>query len=262
MKNGHYIGLHTKIRFWLPRDRPYTELEAMVSHTLDINDGSSYSVSGYSKLWQWSRNKVRKFMDNIHSQEGHHKDTHRTVHGQGIVIKINNLHEGKDTGRTQEGHLEDTTINNKNKNNKDIGSNPPLKESVKGEGGGEKKVANGEVKEIVDYLNEVAGTSYRSTKEIVDYLNEVAGTSYRATTDKTKQLIQARMNEGFKVTDFEKVIDVKVASWKGDGNMSKYLRLETLFGNKFEGYLNEKPSIKPSQELNMVDILTEAYENN
>lgn len=49
----------------------------------------------------------------------------------------------------------------------------------------------------------------------------------------------ARVNEGFNLEDFKKVIDTKVKSWKGDNKMSAFLRPNTLFGNKFESYLNE-----------------------
>ena len=44
--------------------------------------------------------------------------------------------------------------------------------------------------------------------------------------------------------DFKKVIDWKVSQWTGNKEMEKYLRPETLFGTKFEGYLNEVPSTK------------------
>lgn len=74
---------------------------------------------------------------------------------------------------------------------------------------------------------------------IVNYLNKKAGTSYRKSTPKTKALIKARMKEGFTLTNFEKVIDKKVAQWLGT-DMEKFLRPETLFGTKFESYLNEK----------------------
>jgi len=75
--------------------------------------------------------------------------------------------------------------------------------------------------------------------EIVSYLNDVAGKNYRHTTRKTQQLIKARMNEGFTVDDFKEVIDKKSKDWKQDKKMNRYLRPETLFGTKFEGYLNE-----------------------
>jgi uncharacterized phage protein (TIGR02220 family) len=74
----------------------------------------------------------------------------------------------------------------------------------------------------------------------VEYLNIKAGTNYRPTTRKTKDCIIARFNEGWKVEHFKKVIDNKCAKWLGDEKMEQYLRPETLFGNKFEGYLNEK----------------------
>ena len=76
-------------------------------------------------------------------------------------------------------------------------------------------------------------------QEIMSYFNQQAGTSYRASSKATQRLISARTNEGFTVDDFKKVIDIKVANWKGDPKMSKYLRPATLFGTKFESYLNE-----------------------
>jgi len=76
-------------------------------------------------------------------------------------------------------------------------------------------------------------------KTIVDYLNSKADTKYRASTESTARHIRARLNEGFTVDDFFSVIDKKVAEWKGS-DMEKYLRPETLFGSKFESYLNAR----------------------
>lgn len=76
-------------------------------------------------------------------------------------------------------------------------------------------------------------------QEIMSYFNQQAGTSYRASSKATQRLISARTNEGFTVDDFKKVIDIKVANWKDDPKMSEYLRPVTLFGTKFESYLNE-----------------------
>lgn len=76
--------------------------------------------------------------------------------------------------------------------------------------------------------------------EIISYLNEQAKTNYRESTKKTKDLISARWNEGFTLGDFKTVINKKTAEWIHDNNMSKYLRPETLFGTKFESYLNQK----------------------
>ncbi len=74
---------------------------------------------------------------------------------------------------------------------------------------------------------------------VIDHLNETTGRDFKSTTTATKSKIDARLNEGFVLDDFIAVIDKKAAQWRDDPKMSKYLRPETLFGNKFEGYLNE-----------------------
>lgn len=74
---------------------------------------------------------------------------------------------------------------------------------------------------------------------VVSYLNEKAGTKYRASTPKTKTLIHARLADGFTLEDFKTVIDKKCADWMNT-DYQQYLRPETLFGTKFEGYLNAK----------------------
>jgi len=83
-----------------------------------------------------------------------------------------------------------------------------------------------------------------SIEYIVDYLNLKANTKYRYTTNKTKDVIKARLHEGFKLEDFQHVIDVKVDEWLNDDKFSKFLRPETLFSNKFESYLNQQQSMK------------------
>ncbi|PID16838.1 replication protein [Sporosarcina sp. P34] len=76
--------------------------------------------------------------------------------------------------------------------------------------------------------------------QIIDYLNEQCSTKYRSSTAKTKELIRARWKEGFRVKDFEQVIDTKRTDWINDSSMNKFLRPITLFGTKFESYLNER----------------------
>ena len=74
---------------------------------------------------------------------------------------------------------------------------------------------------------------------VISHLNEKAGTSYRASTPRTQALIRAREGEGFTLEDFKTVIDRKCAEWMGT-EWEKFLRPETLFGTKFESYLNSK----------------------
>lgn len=74
-------------------------------------------------------------------------------------------------------------------------------------------------------------------EEIVGYLNASLGTTYRPTSKKTQSLINARLSEGFAADDFKAVIDSKLAEWGNDAKMRQFLRPETLFGTKFESYL-------------------------
>ncbi|MEC5422086.1 conserved phage C-terminal domain-containing protein [Virgibacillus sp. C22-A2] len=76
--------------------------------------------------------------------------------------------------------------------------------------------------------------------EIITYLNDIASKNYKSSTNKTKDLIKARWNEGFRVDDFKRVIDIKHDEWKDDQKMNKFIRPETLFSPKFEGYLNQE----------------------
>ena len=76
-------------------------------------------------------------------------------------------------------------------------------------------------------------------EKIIDYLNRKTNSHYRPTSKATKRLIKARYNEGFTDADFKTVIDKKCTEWLQDANMAQYLRPETLFGTKFEAYLNQ-----------------------
>lgn len=88
---------------------------------------------------------------------------------------------------------------------------------------------------------------YIPSSEIIDYLNQKVNAKYKATSKKTKDLIKARWNDGFTLDDFVTVINKKADEWLEDPNMSKYLRPETLFGTKFESYLNQQVIKKQSK---------------
>lgn len=82
-------------------------------------------------------------------------------------------------------------------------------------------------------------------EEIISYLNQKTDKKFNPSSRETRLYIHARWNAGFRLDDFKKVIDMKTAQWKTDPKMISYLRPETLFGTKFESYLNEKePSWK------------------
>lgn len=79
--------------------------------------------------------------------------------------------------------------------------------------------------------------------EVVDYLNLRAGTRYRSTSEDTRKHIRARVDDGYTLDDFKAVIDRKVEEWKGT-EWEKFLRPSTLFGSKFESYLNQREEPK------------------
>lgn len=87
-------------------------------------------------------------------------------------------------------------------------------------------------------------------KYIVEHLNQKADTNYKHTSKKTQTCIHARLAEGFTVDDFKTVIDKKCAEWKGT-EWEKFLRPETLFGTKFESYLNAKVTNKKPANTGM-----------
>ena len=80
-------------------------------------------------------------------------------------------------------------------------------------------------------------------KEIIDYLNSKTGKNYRDNVQKNRSLIKARWSEGYRLDDFKHVIDNMVEDWSGT-KYAKYLRPETLFGTKFDGYLNQGNVVK------------------
>ena len=125
------------------------------------------------------------------------------------------------------------------------------------------KKLNGGIKEnFKDNITSINNTSINNTsniyspaqpdkfseqrKTIIGYLNERLGTNYKPSSAKAIRHIDARLNEGYKLDDFKRVIDTKISDWANDSNMVKYLRPETLFGTKFESYLNQK---KPRNAL-------------
>ena len=81
-------------------------------------------------------------------------------------------------------------------------------------------------------------------QEVVDYLNQKTGKNFKASSTVTQRHIKARFADGYTLDDFKRVIDTKTTQWLKDKKMAGYLRPNTLFGAKFESYLNEQPIIK------------------
>ncbi len=62
MQNGKWIPISKFFADSLPRNRKFTDLEAMYSLQLDYDNNNSITVSGCASRWGWSRSKVSKFL--------------------------------------------------------------------------------------------------------------------------------------------------------------------------------------------------------
>ena len=93
-------------------------------------------------------------------------------------------------------------------------------------------------------------------KNVIDYLNQKAGTRYEYNSSKTITLLNTLFRKGYSVDDMKKVIDIKCKEWLSQETMRKYLRPRTLFSNKFEDYLNQeiKPQVNTTKK-------TQSYED-
>ena len=95
----------------------------------------------------------------------------------------------------------------------------------------------------VDILENKGYGEKKPFKEVIDYLNKKIGSNFKSTSKTTQSKINARLNEGYVLDDFIAVIDKKFNEWNNT-EFEQYLCPETLFGPKFEKYLNQKP-LKP-----------------
>lgn len=88
-----------------------------------------------------------------------------------------------------------------------------------------------------------------AVKDIIEFLNEKSGKNFQYTAKNTVAHIKARLRENWTPDDFRKVITIKCDKWLTDPKMRDFIRPETLFGTKFESYLNEIPNDKDGIEM-------------
>ena len=86
---------------------------------------------------------------------------------------------------------------------------------------------------------------------VIDYFNNKLGKKLTCNNKKYQSLINARSQDGFILEDFKTVIDIKYNEWISDSTKIMYLRPETLFGNKFETYLNQTTETKSRLDVIM-----------
>lgn len=76
--------------------------------------------------------------------------------------------------------------------------------------------------------------------DVISYLNEKVGSSYRPDLKDIVNLIVKLLERNYTAEDMKKVIDKKYDEWHGT-EYEKYMRPSTLFGKKFDEYLNQIP---------------------
>ena len=65
MRLGGWVPISKDFLKELPKDRPYTTLEAAFSLQVDYDKGRDVSIKGCSEQWQWSRKRVRNFLNRM-----------------------------------------------------------------------------------------------------------------------------------------------------------------------------------------------------
>jgi uncharacterized phage protein (TIGR02220 family) len=98
--------------------------------------------------------------------------------------------------------------------------------------------------------NKQEGKELKNEKEVINYLNEKSGKSF-----KVAKGLKARFAQGYSVEDCKRVIDIKVAEWS-NSDMAQYIRPQTLFSEKFDGYLNQekKTTFKDYRYIADIDV--------
>jgi len=98
----------------------------------------------------------------------------------------------------------------------------------------------------------------KACKWATDSLNSLLDTNYTTDEPNTVKAITARLLEGHTHGHFKKVLDKKVAEWKGT-EMQKNLQPHILFGNKFSAYLEQPEFSDPKAAPKSISISTTPY---
>ncbi len=123
MKDGNWIPIDKNLAKFFP-DRKFSEIEAAFSLTLDCDNNKSASIAGYSKLWGWSRSKVRLFLDNMGVEISYPEDLSKKQNQKGQIkvqmrdrsatdqlqirmVNTKGSHFIKDRSKTDDGQISD-----------------------------------------------------------------------------------------------------------------------------------------------------------
>ena len=190
-------------------------------------DGYTWTYNSQKALTElfpfWNRAKIQRIISSLENQ--------------GLLIKgnYNQLSYDRTTWyalpKFEQSAVQNQTVNCSDLNNERFKNEQPRPINYQ-----LTKQLTTENKDIV----EQSSTAPIPYEEIVQYLNQKTGKNFKSTSKATQRHIKARFTDGFVLDDFKQVIDKKCSDWLRDQKMKEYLRPETLFGTKFESYLNSK----------------------
>lgn len=190
-------------------------------------DGYTWTYNSQKALTElfpfWNRAKIQRIISSLENQ--------------GLLIKgnYNQLSYDRTTWyalpKFEQSVVQNQTVNCSDLNNEWFKNEQPIPINYQ-----LTKQLTTENKDIV----EQSSTAPIPYEEIVQYLNQKTGKNFKSTSKATQRHIKARFTDGFVLDDFKQVIDKKCSDWLRDQKMKEYLRPETLFGTKFESYLNSK----------------------
>lgn len=191
-------------------------------------DGYTWTYNSQKALTElfpfWNRAKIQRIISSLENQ--------------GLLIKgnYNQLAYDRTTWyalpKFEQSVVQNQTVNCSDLNNVQFKNEQPIPINYQLT----KQLTNKDIKDIVEH----SPTEPVPYQEVVEYLNQKTGKNFKHTSKVTQRHIRARLAEGFTVSDFKQVIDKKCSDWIRDQKMKEYLRPETLFGTKFESYLNSK----------------------
>ena len=191
-------------------------------------DGYTWTYNSQKALTElfpfWNRAKIQRIISSLENQ--------------GLLIKgnYNQLAYDRTTWyalpKFEQSVVQNQTVNCSDLNNERFKNEQPIPINYQLT----KQLTNKDIKDIV----EQSSTAPIPYEEIVQYLNQKTGKNFKSTSKATQRHIKARFTDGFVLDDFKQVIDNKCGDWLRDRKMKEYLRPETLFGAKFESYLNSK----------------------
>lgn len=226
MQKRDFKGIWIPKEIWLSTDLKVMEKLILVEiDSLDNEDGCFASNEHFSKFFSLSKNRCSEIIKSL-EKKGYidinyiYQDGSKAI-AKRVIRCIRKTDRGirdidRPTRKTEEGYSEKCEDNNTSFSN--TFNNTSNK------------------KDIV----EQSSTTPLPYEEIVQYLNQKTNKNFKHTSKVTQRHIRARLAEGFTVSDFKQVIDKKCSDWLRDQKMKEYLRPETLFGTKFESYLNSK----------------------